>query len=35
MTLPGEKDRRWLRGTLPIVLCLLGALAFLAWRFSR
>jgi hypothetical protein len=28
----GEKDRRWLRGTLPMVLCLLAALAFVAWR---
>ena len=33
MSLFGEKDRRWLRGTLPIVLCLLAAIAFLLWRF--
>ena len=32
MALPGEKDRRWLRGTLPMVLCLLAALLFVLWR---
>jgi hypothetical protein len=35
VSLHGEKDRRWLRGTLPLLLCLLGALAFLAWRLAR
>jgi hypothetical protein len=28
----GERDLRWLRGTLPILLCLLAALGFLIWR---
>jgi hypothetical protein len=31
----GERDWRWLRGVLPIVLCLLAALAFVLWRTSR
>src|SRR5262249_44971613 len=28
----GEKDRRWLRGTLPMVAVLLVGLVFLLWR---